>query len=130
MKDDPTVAVVLGVLFALLVVRWYSEPTVTAYWLSIHGDAWITEEFSVGRSSGTVVVAMRQVGHGKIYFLKKDCAILDRKNWSCADGGYRADDGKVSDQILETDPRVKSVSRSRWWVARIGAWLSGKPPPA
>jgi hypothetical protein len=117
---DHTGSVFFGVLLALLAFHWATEPgesTEKTYWIDKEGKPEFSQEYSADRSSGTVAVALRIPGHSASYFRHKDCTVVTARDWSC-DEGLESTDGKVTDQIPESDPRIRSVSVFRWWLAR------------
>jgi hypothetical protein len=129
-NSDSTGSVLIGVVLALLVFRWATgaSPTLTTYWINKDGKPEYSEVFSPDRATATVVVALRGVGkEANAYFSHKDCMIVDARNWYC-DEGLAASDGNVTDQVSESDPRIRSVSFFRWWLALVshGSETPGK----
>jgi hypothetical protein len=131
--SDQSFSIFVSVLFALLVFHWVTDPstesTEKTYWIDREGKAQYSQEFSADRSSGTVTVALRIAGAPRaVYAVHNNCRVVTTRDWSC-ESGLESTDGKITDDISESDPRIRSVSVYRWWLARAFGGLA-KPTTA
>jgi hypothetical protein len=113
------------IVVALALASWLLDRTVTTYWVYTgSGYPAARETYSVDRPSGTVSVLEQWPGN----FVKghKNCVIFDARNWSCPDAELWAQDGKVHEAILSTDPRLHEVTMLKWWFAKVTH--SGRAP--
>jgi hypothetical protein len=126
MKRNDSLDIVFAIVLALIIAKWWFSETVTTHWIYT-GSSYpaARETYSVDRTSATVNLLQQWQG-GSFVYTNKDCVIFDAKNWSCAGAELWANEGKVREEILSSDPRLREVSWLRWWLARLIHW--GRAP--
>jgi hypothetical protein len=126
MNNDkvPLTGILIAIVLGIGIAKWLFAETLTTYWVYTgSGFPAARETYLVDRASRTV--NMLQQWQGSAVYGHADCVIFDAKNWSCPDAELWAQDGKVREAILSTDPRLHEVSRFRWWFARVTHWGHG-----